>query len=81
MANGDYCEQLSDASLSLVAMRLRKLKRLEIEWCAASQKCIAFIAENLNELQIVNFNYCPAVCDEALLSLARHAHKLHTLKL
>lgn len=62
-------------------MRQRKLKRLEIEWCQVSQKCIAFIAENLNDLQAVNFNYCPAVCDESFTSLAKHAVKLQVLKL
>lgn len=62
-------------------MRQRKLKRLEIEWCQVTQKCVSFIAENLNDLQIVNFNYCPAVCDESFTSLAKHAVKLQVLKL
>jgi hypothetical protein len=44
----DGCEGLTDDSLALVAMRLRKLVRLEVEWCGISQKCIDFIAQNLN---------------------------------
>lgn len=62
-------------------MRLRKLQRLELEWCMASQKCLALIAENLPELCILNLNYCPAVCDDATFGLARHAPKLQVVKL
>jgi hypothetical protein len=62
-------------------MRQRKLKRLELEWCPASQKCLALIAENLPDLQVLNLNYCPAVCDDAAQGLARHAPKLQVLKL
>jgi len=30
---------------------------------------------------VLNLNYCPAVCDDAALGLARHAPKLQVLKL
>jgi Ran GTPase-activating protein (RanGAP) involved in mRNA processing and transport len=60
-------------------MRLRKLERLELEWCSISQKCVDFIAENLNELKVINLNYCPGLYDEAVLSLARRAVKLRKI--
>ena len=64
-----------------MAMRQRRLKRLEIEWCQVTQKCLSFIAENLHDLQTLNLNYCPAVCDQAFTTLAKHALKLQVLKL
>lgn len=38
-----------------------------------------FIAENLNELQILNINYCPAIYDGAIISLSKRAVKLRSL--
>lgn len=43
MAEIDGCEGLNDHSLGLVAMRMRKISRLEIEWCGVTQNCIDFI--------------------------------------
>jgi hypothetical protein len=62
-------------------MRMRRLVRLEIEWCGVSQKSLNFIAQSLNELEVLNLNYCHALTDDSLLALSRHAPKLQSLSL
>ena len=81
MRDVDFCEQINDESMMLVAVRLRKLVRLEMEWCQISQKCLSLIAENMHELAILNLNYCSSVFDDAIIKLGRHSPKLHTVKL
>jgi len=81
VGDSDGCEGLNDRSLGLIAMRLRKISRLEVEWCGITQNCIDFIAENLNELKILNLNYCPTLYDEAILSLSKRAVKLRWISL
>lgn len=80
--SSDYCENLTDSSLSLVATRLRSLRRLEIEWCQVSQKCIGFIAENLKRIKVLNLNYCPSVCDKEIQLIADNINsQIQVLKL
>jgi hypothetical protein len=78
----DYCEGLSDVSLSKVAMSFVRIRRLEIEWCQVSQKCVEVIVENLKHLTVVNFGFCPAVCDREIFTLANNrTSSLQVLKL